>query len=196
MSKRDKNNGKLTNKQINAMRRWNKVCFGTVLIMVIAALAAAQGQNISLHEAEAHGFLYWFLLCCAYPALEILSIINVIFGTQHSMMINAISQQRSVISLAVTDVICVAAIWWVVRAYLFKKFGISALRTAFNLMLMLLSWGALQLSLFALYSLWQEGGFKALHGSAENEVRTVKSSAALYSTAAPDAPKKENKTEQ
>lgn len=165
MAKRDKRNGALTNKQQNAMHRWNRVCLWMVLVLAVSAIAGQSGGMPDLQGPDAHGFPYWFLLCCAYPALEILSLINIVFGSHNSVIVTVLTRERTVIALTVVNVICVIAVWYFVRGYLFRKFGTFALKVAFNLMLMLLCWGVMQLVLFGMYTLWQGGGFKVLHES-------------------------------
>lgn len=146
-------------------RRWDQF---SLLLAGCVALAAALGRHhaLELGTPSIYGFLHWFLLCLAYPALELVGLMNLVLGIPDNPMTRYFLS-REVLALALVDLATLAAVWALFRFYLGRRFGVQCLRVAGNFLLIVLCWGGLQLSLFLGGYLWSNGGFSQFHENLE-----------------------------
>jgi len=149
-------------KQESARRNFDRACL-FLLLMIAAAFLVCRGRPYELQAAVNHGHALWFLLLTAYPFLGLLGLVNVIFGTADSELVQYFTHGNPILGLAVADAVYLLAVWLILRWQGARWFGASGLRAAANLVLILAYWGVFQLFLTGLMFLWDSGGLAPFH---------------------------------
>jgi|GEM_PF-2027904 hypothetical protein len=150
-----------------ARRSWDIVCGLTGLLIVCSVLICFR-EPYEIGEPTMHGFPLWFLVFLAYPVLLLLSVFNVIFRLDDSMLVNYVVFNNQAIGLGVIDLLTLLAIWAVVRFGMLRFFGSRWVQVASNFMLLVAGWGIAQLFYFLMVFLWNSGGFEPLHHHLED----------------------------
>lgn len=145
-----------------ARRTWDIVCILTGLIIVCSVLICFN-EPYEIGEPNMHGFPLWFLLFLAYPFLWILSIFNVIFGSDGSFFVNYVVYGNQALGLGIVDFLALILIWAVIRFGILRFFGSRWVQVCSNFMLLVAGWGICQLFYFLMVFLWDSGGFEPLH---------------------------------
>ncbi len=152
-----------------AIRRWNRICAALAVVFALAALVGGRAEVLELGQADPNGFALWFLLCCAYPVLGVLGVVNLLFGVQNSAFMRFLTQEHQVLGLFLLNWATLVILWGLGRWRGLRWLGAEKLRVAANFMGILLGWGVLQLLFFGVSSVWSSGGFQPLHGHLREE---------------------------
>ncbi len=167
--------GDLDREELAAVGFWHRIC---ALLGIVIALAAAVGYygggpEMELGSSAPAGFACWFLLCCAYPVLGVLGLVNMFFGTHDTEFMRYVTQENQVAGVFLIDIVSLAVIWLAGRWAGIRAIGAEKLRIAANFLAILAGWGILQLLLFGAVTIWGKGGFDPLHRNL-NSVRPEK----------------------
>ncbi len=152
---------KMQNKLRVEFRRWDQFTLLLALVIAVSCLVCYH-RPYQLGEPAIHGFPLWFLLCTAYPLMELISLVNLVFDLSGSSLMRFLVS-REVLALGLVDLLTLAAVWALWRFRLGSRFGVSVLRAAGTFLGIYLAWGAMQLLLFFLVFIWLHGGFAELH---------------------------------
>ncbi len=156
-------------------RRWDQFALLLAGVIVLACLVC-NGRSFELGEPTMHGFLLWFLLCSAYPLMELLGLLNLLLGIPANPWMRFL-MSREVLALGLLDIGTLLMLWGVWRFHLGRKLGTTALRTAGTFLAIYLAWGVLQFTFFFLSFVWTHGGFSSFHNHMQEPgaPRTVQS---------------------
>ena len=152
-----------------AIRRWNRICMALAVVFALAALVGSRAEALELGQPDPNGFALWFLLCCAYPVLGVLGLVNLLVGVQDSAWMRFLTQDHQILGLFLLNWVTLAILWGVGRWRGLRWLGAEKLRVAANFVGILLGWGILQLLFFGVSSIWNSGGFQPLHSHLRTE---------------------------
>lgn len=148
-------------------RNWDIICALTGLLIVCSVLVCFR-EPYEIGEPTMHGFPLWFLVFLAYPVLLLLSVANMIFSLDGSLLVKYVVYGNQAIGLGVIDLVTLLAIWAIVRFVMLRFFGSRWVRVCGNFMLLVAGWGIVQLFYFLMVFLWSSGGFEPLHHHLED----------------------------
>ncbi len=161
--------GDLGGEEWAALRYWHKIC---IILAVVIALAGYLGlrAEMDLSVANEEGFAHWFLICCAYPVLSILGLINLVFSTHDSAIMQFITREHQVWGVLIIDIATLVVIWATGRWIGIRVLGAEKLRIVANFLAIIAAWGILQLSLLGIITIWDDGGIDHLHDKLKTPV--------------------------
>ncbi|MDD3155239.1 MAG: hypothetical protein PHS41_10255 [Victivallaceae bacterium] len=165
-----------------AIRRWDKLCLGMFIVLVLSILVSVN-RPYDLSSDNVQGFSLWFLLCSAYPGLVVLSFVNFVLGPISANFFQSVMIGREAIFLGSVDLVTLLVLWAVTRFYLSRVISAGAIRVISNFLLILIGWGAFQLGMFTAVFLWRNGGLTNLHREFENTPPAAKEKVAVAAPA-------------
>ncbi len=172
--------GDFGKEELEAISFWHKICAALAAVLFLSLLVGMRTRNIELGESSPAGFAHWFLLCCAYPVLEIAGLVNMLAGVQDNWFMQFVTGDNQVMGVFCIDIVTLAVIWALGRWLGIRAIGAEKLRVVANFLAIILGWGVFQLMLFGIVTVWHGGGFTPLHNNLREEdpekVIVVKSS--------------------
>lgn len=161
-----KDRGEWSRKEKTTLDLWNRICLALALIMGVCTLVGyGSARIIDLGQPNPEGFVVWFMLCCAYPVLSLLGLINSILGSQDSTLMRFLVQEHQLLGLALINGSTLLLLWLGGRFAALRWLGALPLRVAAHFLMIIAGWGLFQLFLFGASAIWQSGGFQPLHAN-------------------------------
>lgn len=145
-----------------ALRRLDLLCGALGLTIVIATLCCL-GREYELGVPHPPGFALWFLLVLAYVPLEIIGLLNWMFGMSESGWMTFLTLEHQALGMGVFNLLMLAVIWGVFRFIIGKRYGVETIRIVNTFLTIFLVWGLFQLACLAGVTIWARGGFSPLH---------------------------------
>lgn len=145
-----------------SLRTFDLLCALLAVVIVVASISC-YGKPYELGSAEPAGFSYWFLLFPAYLPLELLGMVNWLFGMQGNGLVQLLIEKQPAIGLGLCDLVLLLLVWLWARFWGARRFGAAFLNVTGQFVAIFVVWGCFQLLCMAAVIIWNNGGFRALH---------------------------------
>ena len=149
-------------RQKRSVLKFDLLTAGLAVIIALCALAA-WGRPHEIAQADATGFVLWFLMFLAYLPLELLHLLDWCTGGALDGVLNFLFAEDKAWGLGIFNLIILFILWGFVRVLTFRKYDERLLRICGHLILIFFVWGCFQFGCMLAMKMWEQDRISACH---------------------------------